>query len=93
MSANAFRYSRSDYEAAVAAFTDGGQTAPACFRWRSPREFEHISGSWRELSLEDKISRLAMLIGYYVEGTAENARHVITYGYEMLCRRNELSDR
>lgn len=89
----AFLYSRADYEAAIQNFTDGGQSAPACLSWKFPREHEQIASAWPNMSLEAKISHLAMLIGFYVRGTAGNTRHVITYGYEMLCRRQALSDR
>jgi hypothetical protein len=98
MSEPAFLYSRSQYEAAVASFTDGGSPAPECLRWklasrRDRGRYDRVASAWSTMSLEDKVGHIAMLIGHYVRGEADNMRHVITYGYEMLCRRGALSDR
>lgn len=93
-----FLYSREQYAVAVEAFHDGGQPAPQCLSVklasrRHPDRYERVAAAWPTMSLEDKVTHLASVVGYYVRGTADDARHVITYGYEMLCRRNTLSNR
>lgn len=88
-----YRYSRDDYQRAVDNYLDGGSAAPACLRYTLGRRYPAIQARWNEMSLEDKVSQIATSIGYYVRGTAEDLRHVITYGYEMMCRRGQLSDR
>ena len=46
------------------------------------------------MRLEDRISEVAVMIGNYVRtairGNDSNPRHVITHGYELLCRHQSL---
>lgn len=51
-------------------------------RMRSVR----LQDAWPTMSLEDRVSETAVMIGGYVPGDASSPRHVVTYGYEMLCR-------
>ena len=87
-------YSRSDYEDAVAKFSDGSQSAPQCLRLKVGNrygQYDRIETEWPSMSLEDKIGHLALLIGRFVPGTTASPRHIITYGYEMLCRTGRLA--
>lgn len=92
----AFLYTRDQYEAAVASFNDGGAKAPDCLRWKmasrcDPGRYDRLANQWPSLTLEEKISHIAVLIGRYVRGEKQNPAHVITYGYELLCRRGALT--
>src|SRR3546814_20208366 len=88
-----FRYSIAEYESAIANFRWGNQALPDCLQMKLGRDYNRIAEGWDDAGLESKISHAAMLIGGYVpNGGAENLSHVITHGYEMLCRHSKLSD-
>lgn len=93
MAEPAFRYSRADYALALQNFSEHDLPLPDALRAKLGRDYHRVAATWPTASLEAKVSHVAMLIGGYLEGSADNARHVITYGYEMLCRRMTLSDR
>ncbi len=92
------RYSRAQYEEALNAFSvseggDAGAMPPSLAWFLGSRENARAQmiARWSALSLEERISAIAVSIGLYVPGDLSNARHVITYGYEMLCRTQQLS--
>jgi hypothetical protein len=94
MSGDQFRYSRADYALALQNYSEHEQPLPDALRAKLGREYDRVAATWPTASLEAKISHVAMLIGYYVtSGGHENSTHIITYGYEMLCRHSKLSDR
>lgn len=88
-----FLYSREQYEEAVRTYADAGLRAPECMRFKFPRRIDALIKDWSTLPLESKITEIAGYIGGFVRGDVRNPAHVITYGYEMLCRRDQLSDR
>lgn len=94
MSEQQFRYSRAEYESAIANFKWGSQSLPECLQMKLGRDYDRVAEAWPTAGLESKISHAAMLIGGYVpNGGLENLSHVITHGYEMICRHSKLSDR
>lgn len=93
-------YDRERYESALgdyAAASGADRTAePRGLRFTSftrnrLEALDRQGRSWSDLPLEDRICIVAMAIGYYVQPTANAAQHVITYGYEMLCRTDRLT--
>lgn len=93
-------YSEAQYRAAIAKFSEtenvpADQMPPSLRYCGVARHFaggsDGLAAAWSSLSLEDKISKLAMRVGSYWRGDASSPWHVVTYGYEMLCRSGRLT--
>ena len=93
-------YSEDQYEAALRGYAllQGGaaDAEPSGLRhttWVRNRlaTADRAGLTWTDLSLEDRISIVAMAIGYFVPHTANENLHRVTYGYEMLCRTGTLT--
>ncbi len=87
-------YDAQQYQAALdaIAIADGGAAGemPKSLRGYAGKRGPALEASWPDMSLEDRISAVAVMIGFHVPGDASNPRHVVTYGYEMLCREGSL---
>lgn len=100
-----YRFTADQYQAAIdaIAIASGGQAGdmPISLGWfkasrREPNRVGNLRKAWPTMSLEDRLGELAVMIGSYVRcairGNDSNPRHVITHGYELLCRTGSLFD-
>lgn len=93
------RYDAAQQQAALdaIAIADGGAAGemPRSVGWfngsrRDRMRADRLKDAWPTMSLEDRVSQTAVMIGYYVPGDASTPRHVVTHGYEALCRTGSL---
>lgn len=87
-------YDANQYQAALdaMAIADGGAAGemPKSLRGYLGKRSAAVEASWQGASLEERISQVAVMIGFHVPGDVSNPRHVVTYGYEMMCRSGSL---
>lgn len=87
-------YDAQQYQAALdaIAIADGGAVGemPKSLRSYAGKRGAALEASWPDMSLEERISSVAVMIGFHVPGDASSPRYVVTYGYEMLCRHDSL---
>lgn len=87
-------YSRDQQQAAIDAIcaSEGCATGemPRSLGWLLGRRADALRARWPALSLEDRVGHIAVQQGGYVPGDASIPQHVLTHGYEALCRTGSL---
>ena len=90
-----YRYDAEQQQAALdaIAMANGAQPGdiPKDLYFHLGSRGEKVKGQWPEMSLEDRVSQVATMFGNYVNGNEDSPRHVITHGYECLCRTGYLT--
>lgn len=89
-----YRYSAEEQQKAIdnIAVKDGGKPGemPKSLYFHLGSKGQKAQEEWPETTLENRVSKMATMIGSY-EGERAGDRHVITHGYECLCRTGHLT--
>ena len=94
------RYNAAQQQAAIDAIAVAEGAAvgemPPSVGWfngsrRDRNRADRLRDAWPTMSIEDRVSQTAVMIGHYVPGDASVPRHVVTHGYEALCRTGSLT--
>ena len=89
-----YRYSAEEQQQAIdnIAVKDAGEPGemPKSLYFYLGSNGQKAREEWPESSLEDRVSSMATMIGSY-QGELAGDRHIITHGYECLCRTGHLT--
>ncbi|MAM84646.1 MAG: hypothetical protein CL472_08270 [Acidobacteria bacterium] len=89
-----YRYTAEEQQQAIdnIAVKDGGKPGemPKSLYFYLGSKGQKAREEWPKASLEDRVSSMAVMIGSY-QGKIAGDRHVITHGYECLCRTGHLT--
>ncbi len=87
-------YSRDQQQTAIDALCAAEGCAPdqppTSLAWSHGRRAGALRDRWPSLDLEERVSLIAVQQGRFVPGDVSNPHHVITHGYEALCRTGSL---
>jgi hypothetical protein len=68
-----------------------GDMPPSLGHFVGSRRRDQVQAGWASKSLEDRVGEVAVMIGGFVPGDVTVPAHVVTHGYEALCRTGQLS--